>query len=86
MDSDRLQFFLDKFGIYLDDYNGKITEMDFEKLTARYSESEWLRHNVKSFKRICEIYPRIISGYYADKKRVNGFYEWLEKRLKEAER
>ena len=62
--------------------------MDFKTLTERFEESEWLKANVTSFKKICDIYPRIISGYYKDynrKPKGNREYEILQRMLREAE-
>ena len=61
-----LHNFLDEFGIMLDSYTAIIAEIDFELLTERFRESEWLRANISSFKKVCEFYPKIISGYYKD--------------------
>lgn len=83
-----LQEFLHKFGIGLDNYNYRISEMDFKTLTEKFEESEWLKANVTSFKKICDIYPRIISGYYKDynrKPKGSREFDILQRMLKEAE-
>ena len=83
-----LDTFCSRFGVLLDDYNYRISEMDFKALTERFEESEWLKANVTSFKKICDIYPRIISGYYKDynrKPKGNREYEILQRMLREAE-
>ena len=62
--------------------------MDFKALTERFEESEWLKANVTSFKKICDIYPRIISGYYKDynrKPKGSREFDILQRMLKEAE-
>lgn len=85
---DDLDTFCSRFGVLLDDYNYRISEMDFKTLTERFEESEWLKVNVTSFKKICDIYPRIISGYYKDynrKPKGNREYEILQRMLREAE-
>ena len=85
---DDLDTFCSRFGVLLDDYNYRISEMDFKTLTERFEESEWLKANVTSFKKICDIYPRIISGYYKDynrKPKGNREYEILQRMLREAE-
>lgn len=85
---DDLDTFCSRFGVLLDDYNYRISEMDFKALTERFEESEWLKANVTSFKKICDIYPRIISGYYKDynrKPKGNREYEILQRMLREAE-
>lgn len=83
-----LQEFLHKFGIGLDNYNYRISEMDFKTLTEKFEESEWLKANITSFKKICDIYPRIISGYYKDynrKPKGSREFDILQRMLKEAE-
>lgn len=85
---DDLDTFCSRFGVLLDDYNYRLAEMDFKALTERFEESEWLKANVTSFKKICDIYPRIISGYYKDynrKPKGNREYEILQRMLREAE-
>ncbi len=79
--------FLEEFGIMLDSYTAVITEIDFELLTERFRESEWLKANISSFKKVCEYYPKIISGYYKDydkKPREDKSWETLKSMLKEA--
>lgn len=61
-----LNAFLNEFNIGLDSYDSTIMEMDFKQLTERFRESEWLKTNITSFKKVCEYYPKIISGYYKD--------------------
>lgn len=83
-----LDTFCKKFGIGIDNYGPRLAEMDFKALTERFEESEWLKANVTSFKKICDIYPRIISGYYKDynrKPKGNREYEILQRMIKEAE-
>lgn len=83
-----LDTFCSRFGIGIDNYGPRLAEMDFKALTERFEESEWLKANVTSFKKICDIYPRIISGYYKDynrKPKGNREYEILQRMLKEAE-
>lgn len=83
-----LDAFCSRFGIMIDNYNYRISEMDFKALTERFEESDWLKRNVTSFKKICDIYPRIISGYYKDydrKPKGNREFDILQRMLKEAE-
>ena len=83
-----LDTFCSRFGIGIDNYGPRLAEMDFKALTERFEESEWLKANVTSFKKICDIYPRIISGYYKDynrKPKGNREYEILQRMLREAE-
>lgn len=82
-----LDTFLEKFGIMLDDYGPNISEMNFELLTERFEESEWLKKNISSFKKVCELYPKIISGYYKEynRKPKDNSYEMIKKMLEEAE-
>lgn len=85
---DDLDTFCSRFGIMVDNYNYRISEMDFKTLTERFEESEWLKANVTSFKKICDIYPRIISGYYKDynrKPKGSREFDILQRMLKEAE-
>lgn len=85
---DDLETFCSRFGIMIDNYNYRISEMDFKSLTERFEESEWLKANVTSFKKICDIYPRIISGYYKDynrKPKGSREFDILQRMLKEAE-
>lgn len=85
---DDLDTFCSRFGVLLDDYNYRISEMDFKALTERFEESEWLKVNVTSFKKICEIYPKIISGYYKNynrKPKGSREFDILQRMLKEAE-
>lgn len=83
-----LDAFCSRFGIMIDNYNYRISEMDFKALTERFEESDWLKRNVTSFKKICDIYPRIISGYYKNydrKPKGNREFDILQRMLKEAE-
>lgn len=83
-----LDAFCKKFGIGIDNYGPRLAQMDFKALTERFEESEWLKANVTSFKKICDIYPRIISGYYKDynrKPKGSREYDILQRMLKEAE-
>lgn len=85
---DDLDTFCSRFGIMIDNYNYRISQMDFKALTERFEESEWLKANVTSFKKICDIYPRIISGYYKDynrKPKGSREFDILQRMLKEAE-
>lgn len=85
---DDLETFCSRFGIMIDNYNYRISEMDFKSLTERFEESEWLKANVTSFKKICDIYPKIISGYYKDynrKPKGSREFDILQRMLKEAE-
>lgn len=85
---EKITAFCKKFNIALDNYNANITEMDFDLLTEKFDESEWLKTNISSFKRVCEYYPKIISGYYKDytKKPRDNSYSILDKMLEEARR
>lgn len=58
--------FLKKYGVEIDNYSDRITELDFSVLDKAFSESKWLRENIHSMSRICEIYPKIHAGYYKD--------------------
>ena len=83
-----LDTFCRKFGIGIDNYGPRLAQMDFKALTERFEESEWLKANVTSFKKICDIYPRIISGYYKDynrKPKGSREFDILQRMLKEAE-
>ena len=83
-----LDTFCKKFGIGIDNYGPRLAQMDFKALTERFEESEWLKANVTSFKKICDIYPRIISGYYKDynrKPKGSREFDILQRMLKEAE-
>lgn len=83
-----LDTFCKKFGIGIDNYGPRLAQMDFKTLTERFEESEWLKANVTSFKKICDIYPRIISGYYKDynrKPKGSREFDILQRMLKEAE-
>lgn len=80
--------FCSRFGVMLDSYNFRIDEIDFKLLTERFEESEWLKKNVSSFKKICDIYPKIASGFYKNydrKPRKDKAFEKLQKMLAEAE-
>ena len=82
-----LNNFLEEFGIMLDSYTSIISEIDFELLTERFRESEWLKANISSFKKVCEYYPKIISGYYKDynkKPREDNSWNTLKAMFKEA--
>lgn len=82
-----LHNFLDEFGIMLDNYDATIMEMDFTLLAERFRESEWLKKNITSFKKVCEYYPKIISGYYKnyDKKpKEDKSWDFMKKMLEEA--
>lgn len=80
--------FCSRFGVMLDSYNFRISQIDFKLLTERFEESEWLKTNVSSFKKVCDLYPKIISGFYKnyDKKpRKDKAFEKLQKMFAEAE-
>ena len=82
-----LNNFLEEFGIMLDSYTSVIAEIDFELLTERFRESKWLKANISSFKKVCEFYPKIISGYYKDydkKPREDKSWDKLKAMLAEA--
>ena len=82
-----LNNFLEEFGIMLDSYTAIIAEIDFELLTERFRESEWLKANISSFKKVCEYYPKIISGYYKDynkKPKEDNSWETLKAMFEEA--
>lgn len=82
-----LHNFLEEFGIMLDSYTAIIAEIDFELLTERFRESEWLKANISSFKKVCEYYPKIISGYYKDydkKPREDKSWDKLKAMFEEA--
>ena len=49
--------------IEVDGYNGKIADMDFDRLTAAIAESDYLKE-VTSFLWLCNQYEKIISGYF----------------------
>ncbi len=49
--------------IKVDGYNGKIADMDFDRLTAAIAESDYLKE-VTSFLWLCNQYEKIVSGYY----------------------
>lgn len=58
--------FISKYSINVDNYSGKITEMDFDLLDKAFSESNWLCENYISLSRICKDYEKIVGGYYKD--------------------
>ena len=58
--------FISKYSINIDNYSGKITEMDFNLLDKAFSQSAWLQENYVSLSRICKDYERIVGGYYKD--------------------
>ena len=75
-----LNAFLEKFNIQLDTYNSTIYKMNFHLLSEKFNESDWLKANITSFKKVCELYPKIISGYYKDytKKPRDNSYQILK--------
>ena len=58
--------FISKYSINVDNYSGKIAEMDFNLLDKAFSESNWLCENYVSLSRICKDYEKIVGGYYKD--------------------
>lgn len=58
--------FVEEFGIIQDGYNANLYGINFEKLSDAYKESSWLRENIKSMSKICQIYRKIESGYFKD--------------------
>ena len=67
-----LQNFLKDYEIELDSYNSVVYQMDFEKLSEEFNKSAWLKKNIKSFKKVCELYHKIVGGYYRDYQDVDG--------------
>lgn len=66
----QLDAFCKKFNIAIDNYSGRITELDYDKLTNAFNESKWLQTNITSLSKICREYERIIGGYYKDYKPI----------------
>ena len=61
-----LKHFLESHpNIEVDGYNGKISEIDFDRLTVAIAESSFLQ-NITSFSWICKQYEKIIGGYFKD--------------------
>lgn len=59
-----LKVFLESHpNIEVDGYNGKISDMDFDRLSAAIEESDYLKE-VTSFLWLCNQYEKIISGYF----------------------
>lgn len=59
-----LKVFLESHpNIEVDGYNGKISDIDFNRLSAAIAESDFLKE-VTSFLWLCNQYEKIISGYY----------------------
>ena len=84
-----LNNFLEEFGIVLDSYTSVISEIDFKLLAERFRESAWLKANISSFKKVCEYYPKIISGYYKDydkKPKEDKSWDRLKAMLEEAKK
>lgn len=68
--------FISKYSINVDNYSGRLAEMDFNLLDKAFSESKWLQENYVSLSRICNDYQKIIGGYYKDftfKPKTNHF-------------
>ncbi len=64
--NEEMRAFVGEFNIVIDGYNGNIQALDFSKIRKAFKESAWLRQNITSLKKVCEIYPKIESGYYKD--------------------
>ena len=58
--------FIIGYDIVIDSYSGIIGDMDFEAVNKAYSESKWLRTNIKALSKVCRNYLKIISGTYKD--------------------
>ena len=59
-----LKVFLESHpNIEVDGYNGKISDIDFDRLSTAIAESDFLKE-VTSFLWLCNQYEKIISGYY----------------------
>jgi hypothetical protein len=58
--------FISKYSINVDNYSGRLAEMDFNLLDKAFSESNWLCENYVSLSRICKDYEKIVGGYYKD--------------------
>lgn len=58
--------FISKYSINVDNYSGRLAEMDFNLLDKAFSESNWLQENYVSLSRICKDYEKIVGGYYKD--------------------
>lgn len=59
-----LKVFLESHpNIEVDGYNGKISDIDFDRLSAAIEESDYLKE-VTSFLWLCNQYEKIISGYF----------------------
>lgn len=64
--NEEISSFVREYNIVVDGYNGNIQALDFGKIRKAFKESAWLRQNISSLKKVCEIYPKIESGYYKD--------------------
>ena len=63
-DNTGLKVFLESHpNIEVDGYNGKISDIDFDRLSAAIEESDYLKE-VTSFLWLCNQYEKIISGYF----------------------
>jgi len=55
--------------IQFDNYDGLITEIDFDLLGKCYDESSWLQENITNFSWLCKYYKKIAAGEYKDFKK-----------------
>lgn len=72
--------FIVAYDIVIDSYSGIIGDMDFGAIIKAYSESKWLRDNIKALSKVCRNYLKIISGTYKDTetKKEEKLYDFKE--------
>ena len=72
--------FIVAYDIAVDSYSGIIGNMDFGAIIKAYSESKWLRDNIKALSKVCRNYLKIISGTYKDTetKKEEKLYDFKE--------
>jgi predicted phage replisome organizer len=63
-----LSWFLDKYNIQVDSYNGELGSYDFKKLDEYMQKSSWLRDYIKCTSTLCKMYSKIMTGQYNDMK------------------
>lgn len=63
-----LSWFLDKYNIQVDSYNGELSSYDFKKLDEYMQKSSWLRDYIKCTSTLCKLYHKIMTGQYNDMK------------------
>ena len=63
-----VSWFLDKYNIQVDSYNGELSSYDFKKLDEYMQKSSWLRDYIKCTSTLCKLYHKIMTGQYNDMK------------------